>query len=71
MYRMNQKDLKSRTNDLKDDSVNSKKQQPKKSLTENGIDNPTFISDDSTNYDILDQTIEIVKELPHIQKSKS
>lgn len=69
MYKMNKKDLKSKENDLHNVSSDCKKIPPKKSFEGNGIDNPTFISDDCIKHDILDQTIEIVKEFPHTRKS--
>ncbi|KAJ6643128.1 Solute carrier family 46 member 3 [Pseudolycoriella hygida] len=63
MYKMNKRDLQLKANDL--NNVNCIKIPPKKSFEENGVDNPTFISDD-----ILDQTIEIVKEFPLSRKGK-
>lgn len=69
MYKMNKRDLKLKENDKSNTSSDCEKVPPKK-IEVNGIDNPTFISDDSTKQDILDQTIEIVKDFPHPRKSK-
>lgn len=69
MYKMNQRDLKSRAIESDSVSIDGKKIPPKRTFDENGIDNPTFISDDSTKQDILEQTIEIVKDFPHARKS--
>lgn len=69
MYKMNKRELQSRANQSPDVSIDRKISQSKKSHEENGIDNPSFVSDDSTKQDILDQTLEIVKEFPHYRKS--
>lgn len=71
MYKMNRRDMQAKANECNDESINNQKSTPKKTFEENGIDNPTFISDDSTKQDILDQTIEIVKEFPHSRMSKT
>lgn len=71
MYKMNKRDLQSSANESNNVSIDCKTIPPKKPYEENGIDNPTFISDDSTKQDILDQTIDIVKEFPHPRKSKT
>lgn len=68
MYKMNKRDAKLKENNANNISNDCEKIPPKKTF--DGIDNPTFISDDSTKQDILDQTIEIVKEFPHSRKSK-
>lgn len=71
MYKMNKNDLRMKANECSNVSSDCKKIPPKNTFEENGIDNPTFISDDSTKQDILDQTIEIVKEFPHSRMSKT
>lgn len=72
MYKMNRRDLRSKANDESNesnvDSIDCKRIPPKKPFEGNGVDNPTFIFDDSTKEVILDQTVEIVKEFPHSRK---
>lgn len=71
MYRMNKRDLQLKAKESNNVVIDCKTIPPKKDFEENGFENPTFISDNSTKQDILDQTIEIVKEYPHSRKNKT
>ncbi|KAG4067481.1 hypothetical protein HA402_002758 [Bradysia odoriphaga] len=63
MYKMNKRDLQAKANEANaNDSINCKKIAAITSVDEKGIDNPTFISDNSTKQDIYRHNIEIGNE---------
>ncbi len=73
MYKINKSDLKLKANECSNNgSIDCKKFPPMKCVEGNGIDNPTFISDDSTKQqDTLEYTVEIVKECPNSRDGKT
>lgn len=68
---MNKRDLQAKARESVNGSITCKIIPPNRSIEESGIDNPTFVCDDSRKPKISEESVEVVKECPQSLNDKT